>query len=180
MKRILAISLLLALVLSLIVPTAAFAAKAPVSTSFSAYGEMQTIDNGNVRPLGNTGKWLVLDRHIQGQFVSGDLSTSPFKLTYGGIFDLATQAGNLVGTMQTASGTLLVTGSVAPLTGVYSEEAGGYLPLLSISGNWTGLWGIRASGTFQAYMIFVPTDDGHVKYIVDSAFVMTGNYNGRR
>jgi len=178
MKRILVISLLLALVLSMCLPTAAFAAKAPVSTSFSALGEMYTIDTGNVRKLGNTDKWLVLDRHIQGQFVSGDLGASPFTLTYGGIFDLATQAGNLLGTMQTASGTLLVTGSSAPLTFV---PYGPYnLPMLSISGNWTGLFGIRASGTFQAYMVFIPTANGHVGQIVDSAFDMTGNYNGRR
>lgn len=179
MKKVLVISLLLAMVMSMLVPAAAMAA-GPASAAFGAQGYLTGIDTGSVKPLGNSGKWLVRDRTIPGQFVGGDLGSAAFTLTYGGVFELATQAGNLVGTLRTGDSVLLVTGQVAPLSFVPAPVPGGYLPALTIAGHWVGTSGVKANGTFQAYMVFVPTADGHVDYIIDSGFMMTGKYTGKR
>ncbi len=179
MKKVLLVSLLLALVMSLLLPAAAMAAS-PASGTFGAQGYLTGIDTGNVKPLGNSGKWLVRDRTITGQFVGGDLGSTAFTLTYDGVFELTTQEGNLVGTLSTGNSALLVTGQVAPLSFVSAPVPGGYLPVLTITGHWVGISGVKANGSFQAYMVFVPTADGHVDYIIDSGFMMTGKYNGKR
>jgi hypothetical protein len=170
MKRILFISLVLALMLSLVLPSVAMAAPKPAV--FSAQGIMTGIDTGDVKPLGDTGRFLVKDRHIQGEFTGGDLGTASFVITYGGIFDLQTQAGFLTGKMEVDSKKIIISGATKPLTLV--DMGGYYLPKLEICGLWSGAKGINAAGTFTAYMIFVPTPDGHVAYIVNSSFDMTG------
>lgn len=179
MKKLLGLSLVLAIVVMLLVPSVAMAASptkpAPSQpSSFTAEGVFSSIDTGNVKELGNSGKWLVKDRHIQGQFLSGDLGTSAFTITYGGVFDLATQQGNLAGKMEVDSNLIGITGTVAPLTMVYFEPYATYLPKLTIGGQWTGLRGLHAHGSFKAWMIFIPDSEGHVLAIVDSSFAMTG------
>jgi hypothetical protein len=177
MKKVLIVSLLLALVMTMVMPTAALAAR-PCQSAFSAEGYLTGIDTGNVRELGRTGYWLVRDRHITGQFTDGDMGNAPFVLTYSGIFALQTQAGDLVGKLESGRSTLLVTASVQPLSMV---DMGGFsLPCLTIEGQWIGVKNLRASGSFQASLIFVPTADGHVDYIVASSMVMSGKYLGRR
>jgi hypothetical protein len=176
MKKILVISMVLALVLVLMLPSVAMAA-AP-KTSFNASGVMSGIDDGQVKELGNSGKWLVTDRHIQGQFLSGDLGTSSaFTLTYGGVFKLADQSGELLGTLKANNDTFLITGKVAPY--VITDMGGYQLPKLNISGHWNSVKGIKANGDFAAWMIFVPTADGHVAYIAASSFIMNGKYTGK-
>ncbi len=181
MKKILVLSLVLALALSLLLPTAALAAKTPPvppapSSSFSAQGELSFIDTGTVKEIGKSGKWLVKDRHIQGEFVTGDLGPSAYTITYGGVFDLATQAGNLAGSMEVGSRQIGIVGKVEPLTMVYFAPYNMNLPKLTISGHWAGLRGLGAEGSYEAWMVFVPTADGHVRYIVASSFAMTGKY----
>ena len=175
MKKLLVISLLLALVMALVFPTAVAASSPPAT--FAAQGSLTSIDTGNVKELGHSGKWLVSDRHIRGGLTGG--LNGDFVLTYGGVFDLATQEGNLVGTLKTDSATLLVTAKVDPLSFVPADVPGGYLPMLMIEGKWIGMTGLKANGDFQAYVVFVPTADGHVGFVVDSGFVMTGKYLGK-
>jgi hypothetical protein len=171
MKKLLVIGIVLALMLTLVLPSVAMAAR---PTTFSAAGTMASIDPGTVKELGNSGLWLVKDRHIQGRFLSGDLGTESYTITYGGVFKLVDQSGNLAGTMQVGSKLFVIDGKVAPLSLV---DMGEYqLPQLTISGHWAGLKGVNATGSFNAYMIFVPTADGHVDYIVASSFDMTGKY----
>ncbi len=187
MKKILVLSLVLALALTLILPSAAMAAKTPPvppapPSSFAAQGVMLSIDTGNVKEIGKSGKWLVKDRHIQGRFVNGDLGASPFTITYSGVFDLATQAGNLAGKLEAGENTIGIAGKVEPLTMFDIGTSGShmYLPKLTITGKWAGLKGLNANGSFEAWMVFVPTADGHVDYIVASSFAMTGKYSNNR
>jgi hypothetical protein len=172
MKKILVISLLLALVLALVMPTAAMASSPPAT--FAAQGVLSSIDPGNVKQLGNSGNWLVRNRTITGQFENGDFGNQSLSLKYDGVFDLATQAGNLVGALRTGNSTVMVVGQVAPLTILPSGA-----PMLNITGRWTGIDNLKASGSFQAYMVFVPTADGHVDSMLASGFAMTGQYNGK-
>jgi hypothetical protein len=166
MKRILFISLVLALMLSLILPTVAMAAK---PAAFSAQGVMSSIDDGTVKQLGNSGLWLVKDRHITGT-LTGDL-VGDYTITYGGVFRLTTQEGQLAGRMEVGSTVIALTGSVEPLT--FTNFGA---PILSIHGNWTVLKGEKANGSYQAYMVFVPDAAGHVVQVLDSAFIMTGKF----
>jgi hypothetical protein len=170
MKKILFLGMVLALMLTLILPSVAMAAKPAV---FSATGEMIGIDSGNVKPLGDSGLWLVKDRHIDGYFTDGFPKGQTFRITYGGVFKISTQAGSLAGTMKTGTETYTITGKVAPLTMVFM---GGevYLPQLSISGHWTGTKGVKRSGTFTASVLFIPDAAGHVATILNSSFIMTG------
>jgi hypothetical protein len=170
MKKFLLIGVVLALMLTLILPSVAMAAR-PVT--FQATGQMTGIDSGNVKPLGDSGLWLVKDRHIDGYFTEGFPTGQTFRITYGGVFKIATQAGSLAGTMKTGTNNYTITGKVAPLDMV---DMGGdiYLPRLSISGHWTGTKGVNRSGTFTASVIFIPDAAGHVVAIPNSSFVMTG------
>jgi len=175
MRKILIISLVLAIVMALVVPTAVMACRPDL---FSAQGVISGIDTGTVKQLGNSGKWQVKDRTIVGEFQSGAFGNAPFSLTYDGVFALATQAGNLRGDLYAAGSIVAVNGQVAPLTMV---DMGAYsLPMLTITGNWNVKWGPKANGTFQAYFVFVPDEAGHVLQVVDSAFIMNGKYTGRR
>jgi hypothetical protein len=175
MKKILIISLVLALVLAVAAPTAVMACRPDL---FAAQGVISGIDTGTVKQLGHSDNWQVKNRTIQGTFLTGSLGNgAPFSLTYDGVFSLTTQAGHLRGNLFAGGSVMAVNGTVAPLTmvnmGTYS------LPMLNITGTWNVKWGPKASGNFQAYMVFVPDADGHVLQVVDSAFVMNGKYTGR-
>jgi hypothetical protein len=176
MKKILVLSVILALVLSLVLPTVAMASK-PVA-NFSASGIMNSIDTGTVREIGDTGLWKVKNRHIKGSFPQDDdLGVADFIITYDGVFNIADQSGEMKGKMETGRNTLKITGTVEPYTLVDASAYGyQYLPKLVINGEWSGQRGVKAKGTFEAWMIFVPDAEGHVLAIVDSAFDMTGKY----
>ena len=174
MKKILVISLLLALVMALVLPTAVVAAK-PVAQPFAALGEMNSIDQGNVKQIGHSSLWMVRDRHINGA-LTGSINGG-FELTYQGIFDINTQAGDFVGDLDAGSAKAMVFGQVAPLSMVNCD--GYLLPMIQISGTWIGVRGLKASGDFQAYMVFIPDNAGHVATVVDSGFAMTGKYYGK-
>jgi hypothetical protein len=171
MKKLLVIGLVLAMMLTLILPSTAMAAK---PAALNASGALTSIDDGITQQLGDSGKWLVSDRHIQGTFVDSDLEGN-FTLTYGGVFDLATQAGHLSGRMEVDSKSFVVTGKVAPYTFVSWYAEGIPILQLSIAGNWNCLKGGKGNGTFTSVMYFIPTADGHVYAVLPgSSFVMTG------
>jgi len=179
MKRILVISLMLAMILTLLIPSVAMAAR-PDTHAFNASGVLTGIDTGNVKELGN-GLWLVKDRHITGT-LEGDLA-GDFTLTYGGQFALPSQEGNLKGKMVVNdTKTCVVTGKVSPYEFVAWYDPVNGIPILklNIQGNWVGIKDIKAKGNFSACFNFIPTADGHVAAVLDSSFVMEGKYTGRR
>jgi hypothetical protein len=190
MKKILVISLVLALALTLILPSAVMAA--PDKTVFSATGVFSSIDEGNVKPLGNTGRYLVADRHLSGSFIN-DTLTGNFTITYGGIFNIADQSGKLIGTLETANNKLCVIGETQPLqyVGYPGPDSDGSIVipcLMIVKGNWTGLKGLAAKGTFEAQLVLNVYADpaqptfGHVKSVVEgqNILTMTGQYNRNR
>jgi hypothetical protein len=179
MKKLLLVSLMLALILALILPTAVVAGK-PEIQPFQAAGILTDIDNGNVNQIGHSTLWKVSDRHIKVKFTQGDLNDN-FILTYQGIFDLYTQAGDFVGNLVQDNGDTkaMVFGQVAPLTFIPVGKVGGGNPIIQISGTWTGVSGLKARGEFQASMVFIPDEYGHVAEIVYSGFEMTGKYYGK-
>lgn len=192
-KKVVLILLTLVLVLAFSMPTVALA-KAPVA--LNANGVIASIDEGTVFPAGNSGRYVVASRTILGT-LTGDIN-GDFTLNYKANVELATQAGNLHGTLQTASTSLEVNGTIQPLQlyygniyyfygWYYSSNFGwvrlyyvpdvGVVPLfyLEINGHWTALDGAKGNGDFTASVIFVPTPDGHVAFVVPgSQLTMTG------
>ncbi len=173
MKKKLLISLALALLLSTLLPSAALAAKPPSKfADFNASGTITYITGGDVLPAGNSGRWRVIEREV-GLQLSGALNGA-FTLAYKANVELATQAGNLQGTISADPYTIRVNGTIQPLEFV---PYGPYLlPMLIINGQWTFTTGTQGNGDFTSWAIFIPTPDGHVAYIIASGFDMTGKW----
>jgi len=169
-KRIIVFSLVLVLLIPLLVPTMALARNN--HTSFQAEGVITDITPGTVFPLGKSGWWRVTEREVSG-VLSGDLS-GDFTLTYQGKFKLDTQAGTFIGTMESGDSMLKVSGATEPLE-LVPTPFGTLLPKLTIQGKWHSVEKAQGTGDFQAWVIFIPTEDGHVGSIIDSAFTMSGN-----
>jgi len=175
-RRLLIISLVLALALVAMTPAAALADEGR-PTKIEAYGEITGITAGIVTPLGESGRWRVIEREILGT-ISGDIN-GDFNLTYKGVFKLEDQAGNFHGTMETGTYFLRVNGKVQPLEMVQiGPEI--YLPKLTITGHWTFTDGAQGQGDLNGWAIFIPTSEGHVGAIIASAFALTGQLPGGR
>ena len=181
-KRLLFVSLVLALVLTTLVPAAALAAK-PVP--FSATGTIATLDEGTVFPAGESGRWRVVLREAGGN-VSGSI-TDDFTMTYKANVDLE-QAGNLHGTLtfETEPYVLKLNGKTEPaiLVGWVEVAPDVFLPKLKlpISGHWTFIDGAKGQGDFLGWVVFagVPDEEGnlHVGPVIEeeSFFSMTGKW----
>ena len=172
-KRLLFMSLALALVLTALTPAVALAAK---PAEFNATGTIGDISDGTVFPAGDSGRWRVVEREIVGILgEDGDIS-GDFTLTYKANVELATQAGNLHGTLAMDDGpyVLNVNGKIEPLEWLGDPFASP--AKLTISGHWNFIEGAKGQGDFDAWAIFVPTPEGHVAFIVASSFKLTGKW----
>jgi len=170
-KKLLFISLALVLVLGALIPAVALAAK-PVE--FNASGNITYIElGGSVFPAGESGRWVVASRYLDGTFLSGDVN-GDFTLTYKANVD-SEQAGNLHGLLEVGAYTLRVNGTIEPLEMVYFEPWDTYLPMLTISGHWTFIEGAQGQGDFDAWLIFIPFGE-HVGMVVAGEFTMTGKW----
>lgn len=169
-KKGLVFSVILALLLTVLMPTTAFAAKPlPVHAEGAITSIEDTVIGENVFPAGDSGRFRVVDRVISGG-LSGDIA-GDFILTYKANVDLLTQAGNLHGTLTTGDYTFKINGAIAPLEMVPTIY--GYLPMLTITGHWSRPGG-PGNGTFGAWVVFIPDEYGHVVWIIDSSFTMDG------
>lgn len=169
--RILFISLALVLVLTALMPGIALAAK---PASFDASGIVTYISPGTVLPAGESGRWVVVERELRGTFLFGNINDD-FTMTYKANVELVTQAGSLHGTLKTGSYVLKLNGKIQPLEMV-PTPFGIDLPKLAINGRWTFTDGARGQGNFDAWVIFIPTPEGHVDSIVASAINLTGKW----
>lgn len=174
------VSLALALVLTTFMPISALAAK-PVP--FDASGTITYISPGTVFPAGKSDRWVVVERELVGEFLSGDIS-GEFTMTYkANVESMQTQAGNFHGTLTVSerSYVLNVNGKSESLEVLqwmeYPPGSGNWVPVLmklAINGHWTFTDGARGQGSFDGWAIFIPTPEGHVGTIVVSSFTMTG------
>lgn len=196
-KKLLFISLALVLALAVLIPGVALAAK-PVP--FSASGTITYISPGNVLPAGESGRWVVVERDIEGT-LSGDISGA-FTFSYKANVELATQAGNLHGTLTMDDGSyiLKVNGEIeplemAPIPGAVTLTEDWYFPFppyflpagttlpdgtlmpkLTLNGRWTFIEGAKGNGNFEAWAQFTTNLEGHVNAIYFSAFDLTGKW----
>lgn len=173
-KRLILISLTLVLALMALAPATALAGKPQI---FQAAGVINYIEDtqvgDNAFPAGNSGRWRVIDREIGGE-LSGDICGS-FLLTYKANVELATQAGNLHGTLETGEYSFKVNGKIQPLT-MEPSPLGFDLPVLTINGHWNLSDIGPGQGDFKARVQFIPDEYGHVVMIVASSFEMDGKW----
>ncbi len=183
MKKILVLSLVLALALTLVMPSVAMAAN---PKPFSASGTFSSIDEGNVTVIGVDDAYQVpifqvQDRHIQGEFarsVKGESNrvNGPFTITYDAVVN-GYQMGKFSGILKAKSASFDVKGISYGVTEINPNK--GYR--IDLGGTWTGTQGIKGSGNFAAYFYFIPVVDeygiAHVGAITDSSFSMTGAFN---
>jgi hypothetical protein len=171
-KSILSGGVIIAVVLTLLTAVPALAAK---PTAFNASGTISAISPGTVFPAGESDRWRVVERDITGT-LSGDIN-GDFTMTYrANIESVETQAGNFHGTLDVDTYRFRVNGTSEPLEFIAWFAPGIPLYKSVIYGRWTFLEGANGTGDFNAYSIFIPTPDGHVAYIVNSAFIMTGQW----
>lgn len=173
-KKLLFLSLALVMVLAVLTPSAALAAK---PQNFQATGYINYIEDtlvgDNAFPAGNSGRWRVIDREIGG-VLSGDVN-GDFILTYKANVELETQAGNLHGILETGEYSFRINGKIQPLT-IESSPLGFDLPVLTLSGHWTLIGKGSGQGSFEARVQFIPDKYGHVVMIVASSFIMDGKW----
>lgn len=199
MKKMLAISLILALMMSLVLTPAA-ATAGPLS--FSGTGSIYYISEGDasspetVLQCGSSDNWHVTDRIVKGTFDEDGNVSGDFTMVYSGVFKMnyekfisgnsqGYQSGNFYGslTMDDNSAIFKLNGKVSPM----SLTPVGYYPVgndmvpimeLAITGSWNLQQGGTGNGDFNASIKFVPTPDGHIYFVVPnlSHFTMTGKY----
>ena len=184
-KRLLVISLVLSLVLTMLAPVAAMA-YGENDDAFLCEGVIDAIEptiiGENVFPLPD-GTWWVDDREIWGIFENGDV-TGPFTLTYDAIIlDAWTQEGTFWGTIETwedeDSRVFEVIGSLEPGE-VVSEDP--WRLKVTVLGQWSliedgEVYGI---GDLESWAIIEADWIGgepHAGEIVDSACTLTGYWD---
>jgi len=183
MKKRLLISLVLALLLTTLMPATVSAAKPPPLVDFNTSGYIDGISPGKVIEAGATGKWVVVERELTG-YLSGDISGA-FTMNYHAMVEsVYTQAGDLQGwlTIDEGAYVLRVKGTIDPLVGPVGYVEIPFPPYiapvyyLEINGTWQFTNGIRGNGGYNAGVYFIPTPDLHVGSIVGSWFEMTGKW----
>ena len=169
-RKLFYICLILVLVTITLMPVPALAME-----SFSSAGTIDYISPGTVFPAGASGRWIVAERELTG-VLSGDFN-GPYTMTYkANVESLDTQAGNFHGTLIVNSYTLKVNGRSEPIEFVDWYAPGVPIYKLTIGGHWTCVEGTQGRGDFDGYAFFIPTREGHVGYILDSYFNMTGKW----
>jgi len=188
-RHLLCISLVLTLLLTSLLPAPALARE---KTDMSAFGNISYVSPGDTFPAGKSGRWVVAERELQGEFLSEDPIGQPmdivgnFTMIYKANVEMETQAGNFHGTLSVDPYALVVTGKSEPLIPVgwvYWEVAPGYwtwMPKMKliISGRYTFTAGAHGNGNFNAEIVFVPTLDGHIDTVFpdESQVSMSGKW----
>jgi len=195
-KRVLFIGLALTFAMTIIMPTAV---TAKGLEDFHADGKVVAIDEGNVVAAGQSGRWIVKDRHLYGYFISGDMEGT-FVMTYhANIQSTTTQAGNLQGVLVAGECELNVTGTASPAVPIDNETG---LPVLSpdvyidgtlgvvadflleIDGSWAMKKESIGNGTFEADIVaqicFDQTSEDYLHIVGfkedDSYFSLDGHW----
>ena len=155
---------------------------------FSANGIIQKIDDGDVRPAGQSGRFIVRDRHIIGTF-TGSIS-GPFEITYNTNVPLATQSGHIHGLLTAGGYEANVTAeSSTGLTPVECDAPDGvkciatatpgvnFVPGLLLVGRINFLSGANGRGSLTGWLIPNLDPQGHIDGILDSQLTLIGQWD---
>jgi hypothetical protein len=154
---------------------------------FSVSGAISKIEEGDVKPAGQSGRFIVRDRHIKGTFaghISGD-----FTITYDTNVPLATQSGSIharmVAGVYEANMTLASSTGLTPVecetpngaTCIAIPEGGNFVPGLLLNGRMNFLSGAKGTGNLTGWLIPILDEQGHVIEIAASLLTITGQWS---
>ena len=158
----------LILSLALLCAFTGIAAAAPPMSDFSAAGYIVTIDEGDVSPAGNSGRFVVKDRTITA-FLQGDLNGLA-TFIYGTNVPIDTQSGSFHGTLAIGDYEAKVRGKssmgITPIG----------FPGLLIDGTFTFTSGTQGTGELHAWLIPILDEQGHVIGVLASMMTINGKW----
>jgi hypothetical protein len=176
---------------------AAVAAIGPVQAvsaePFRAGGEISTIDDGDVKAAGASGRFIVRNRHVGGT-IAGVIGTTvipadrpePFTFTFKTNVPIQTQSGNIQGRLEFGPYEAKVIGmsqlGVTPVPCpagweawcVPGADSNLYLPGLLITGTATFTEGAEGGGTVSAFIVPKLTPEGHIDGIIAAGLTIVG------
>lgn len=158
---------------------------------FSAAGPIEAISPGTVDPAGASGRFVVEERQVSG-WTSGDVAGT-FVLTYAANVPIATQSGQLHGTVELGSGAYAArfrARSELGLTPVpcgvpdartcIATPDGAFRPGLLVNGSLTFVDGTQGHGLLSAWLIPQIGPDGHIQGVIAGALSIGGSWAGQR
>lgn len=156
---------------------------------FSASGTILTIDTGDVRPVGQSGRFIVRDRQITGTLTGsiGGTAGVPFVITYDSNVPLATQSGRiharLIAGVYEANMTMASSAGPTPVecetpdgATCIATGAGNFIPGLLLNGRMNFLSGAKGQGTVNGWLIPILDEQGHIVSIAASLLSLSGRW----
>ncbi|UCB42799.1 MAG: hypothetical protein JSV77_10175 [Dehalococcoidales bacterium] len=171
-RKILLLGIVIALILTMVMPATALAAK---PSNMEAFGIIDSITIGDdviEFPAGQSGRWVVKERAIGGVlggYLGGDID-GDFTLTYKANVVLATQAGTFHGDMVVGDYVVHVNGK----SSIGATPIPGYDGLI-LSGHWNFTGSDHGNGTFDAWIIPL-IEEGHIIGVIAGGVTMTGKW----
>jgi hypothetical protein len=152
---------------------------------FSVSGTIAMIDTGDVKPAGQSGRFIVRDRHITGTF-TGSIS-APFVITFDTNVPIATQSGRIHGrliagvyeanvTMASSTGATPVECETPDGATCIATPGGNFVPGLLLNGRMNFLSGAKGQGSVTGWLIPVLDDQGHIVNILASQLAISGQW----
>lgn len=153
---------------------------------FSASGPIATIDDGDVKPAGVSGRFIVRERHITGTFAGA--INADFTITYDANVPLATQSGPVHARMSVDSyvANMTIVSSLGPTPvpcgipdGVTCIETpiGNFVPGLLLNGSMNFLSCAQGTGTVSGWLIPILDAQGHIDSIAASLLTIAGQWS---
>lgn len=156
---------------------------------FSASGTILTIDTGDVRPAGQSGRFIVRDRQITGTFTGsiGGTAGVPFVITYDSNVPIATQAGqihaHLIAGVYDANVTMASSTGLTPVpckdpdgATCIATPGGNFVPGLLLNGRMNFLSGANGHGSVTGWLIPIVDAQGHIVSIAASQLTLLGQW----
>jgi hypothetical protein len=174
---------------------AALAAIGPVQAvsaePFMAGGEISSIDDGDVKAAGNSGRFVVRNRHVGGT-ISGMmagglyLDREPFTFTFKTNVPIQSQSGNIQGRLDFGPYGAKVNGrselGVTPVPCpqgwepwcVETQPGSFFLPGLLISGTVAFVDGTAGNGVVNAFIVPMLSPEGHIVGVLAAGLTIQG------
>ncbi|MDH4152182.1 MAG: hypothetical protein OEV01_00200 [Nitrospira sp.] len=156
---------------------------------FSVSGTILTIDTGDVNPAGQSGRFIVRDRHITGTLTGaiGGTTGVPFVITYDANVPLATQSGRIHArmiagvyeanmTMASSTGPTPVECEVPDGATCFATPGGNFVPGLLLNGRMNFQSGAKGQGNVTGWLIPILDEQGHIVSIAASLLTITGQW----
>jgi hypothetical protein len=152
---------------------------------FSVSGTITMIDTGDVKPAGQSGRFIVRDRHITGTFM-GSIN-APFVLTFDTNVPIDTQSGRIHGrliagvyeanvTMASSTGATPVECETPNGATCIATPGGNFVPGLLLNGRMNFLGGAKGQGSVTGWLIPIIDEQGHIVSIVASHLAINGQW----